>query len=98
MAGRTHSESSLGKIIRNLMKENGMEDRYIQARIESCYAEAMGPVIAKRTRRLAYKQKKLIIYLESGVLKEEFSYARSSIVELLNEKLGENLIQEVEIW
>jgi hypothetical protein len=36
--------------------------------------------------------------LDSGVLKEEFSFSKSKIPQLINEKLGEQVIDQVEIW
>ncbi|GEM_PF-591323 len=98
VAGRTYSHSSIGHIIRGILRDKGMEDKYHQAEIQKCYEDIMGTYIAKKTRKLIVKDKKLIIYLDSGVLKEEFSFSRSKIPQMINEKLGENLIEDVEIW
>jgi predicted nucleic acid-binding Zn ribbon protein len=98
MAGRTYNNNSIGQIIKGILKDQGMEDRFKLAEIEKCYQEVMGPYIAKKTRKILVKGKTLIIYLDSGVLKEEFSFSKSKIPQLINEKLGEEAIDNVEIW
>jgi hypothetical protein len=98
MAGRTYNNNSIGQIIKGILKDQGMEDRFNLAEIEKCYQEVMGPFISKKTRKILLRGKTLIIYLDSGVLKEEFSFSKSKIPQLINEKLGEQVIDQVEIW
>jgi predicted nucleic acid-binding Zn ribbon protein len=98
MAGRTYNNNSIGQIIKGILKDRGMDERFKLAEIEKCYHELMGPYISKKTRKISLRGKTLIIYLDSGVLKEEFSFSKSKIPALINERLGEEVVQEVEIW
>ena len=44
------------------------------------------------------RKKTLIIYVDSGVLKEEFSMAKSKIVAMVNEHLGKDAIDDIQIY
>jgi hypothetical protein len=55
----------------------------------------MGTYITNHTTRIFYKQGKLFVYLESSALKQELFMARTKIIASLNERLQENLIQEL---
>ena len=55
----------------------------------------MGTYITNHTTRIFYKQGKLFVYLESSALKKELFMARTKIIANLNERLEEDLIQEL---
>ena len=57
----------------------------------------MGETISKRTEKIIFKDEVLSIYLNSAPLKEELTYGREKIIQLLNQELGGNYIKEVVI-
>ncbi|MBX7051956.1 MAG: DUF721 domain-containing protein, partial [Flavobacteriales bacterium] len=40
----------------------------------------------------------LVLKMDSGVLKQELSYQRSKLADLINEKLGSIAVEQVEVW
>ena len=58
----------------------------------------MGPSVVKRTTEVRLRDGVLSIYLNSAVLKEEFSYQKQRIVDLLNNHMKREVIKHVEIY
>lgn len=95
---RGGDEKPLKGILKDFLKIYGLEDKMREVRIKNAWAEIMGEYVAKKTMAMKVRERKLIIQLESGVLKEEFSYSKSRIVELINEAMEANVIDDVEIY
>ncbi|MBP6303959.1 MAG: DUF721 domain-containing protein, partial [Bacteroidia bacterium] len=52
-------------------------------------------LIAKNTQKLYIKDKKLFLHIESSALKQELTYSKSKIIEIINNESGTDLIHEV---
>jgi hypothetical protein len=55
----------------------------------------MGTTIAKYTDKIYIFDKKLFIETNVGPLKNELGFQKVQIIERVNEKMGENMINEV---
>jgi len=55
----------------------------------------MGPAIEKYTTNIKLERETLYVELSSSVLREELSYGKQKIIDLLNEELGRLLIKEL---
>lgn len=69
-----------------------------EMRIKSAWQDIMGDYVARKTLDIRVKNRTLVIRLASGVLKEEFSYSKTRIAQLINESLEANVIDKVEIY
>jgi predicted nucleic acid-binding Zn ribbon protein len=95
---RKSNEQSLGDVIKELLKAYRLEGRIKELDVKKAWMEVMGEVVARKTLDVKLRGSILIISLDSGVLKEEFSYNKTRIIEIMNEKLGEDLITAVQIF
>jgi non-canonical (house-cleaning) NTP pyrophosphatase len=98
MMSRSGDEKPLKGVLRDFLKIYGLEDKMREMRIKNAWEEIMGEYVARKTQGIQVKDRKLVIRLESGVLKEEFSYSKTKIVQLINQSLEANVIDEVEIY
>ena len=55
----------------------------------------MGTTISKYTDKIYIFEKKLFIETSVGPLKNELGFQKVQIIERVNEKMGENMINEV---
>jgi len=69
--------------------------KFNQSKIKMIWAELMGPSINNQTGSMLLVRKKLYVTINSSVLKQELSYGRDKIKNLLNEELGAEMISEV---
>ncbi|MFZ6052227.1 DUF721 domain-containing protein [Halocola ammonii] len=94
---RDSNQSQLGDVIKDLLKIYKMEDKYNEVEVANAWSDLMGNAIMRKTRELRFRNGQLMVRLDSGVIKEEFSMAKEKIIDLMNEKLGKNIITELYI-
>ncbi len=63
--------------------------------IEAVFADKMGPVVYSYTRKIYLRGNVLYINIVSAPLKAELQHSKQSLMALLNESVGDNLIQEI---
>jgi predicted nucleic acid-binding Zn ribbon protein len=89
------NEIFLGEAIREMVNYFRLKDKMIEARIIGAWENVVGSMIAQHTSNLYIKKRKLYAVIDSSVIRNELSYARSKLVKLLNKEAGENVIDEV---
>jgi len=89
------NNQKLGNVIREMIEAYGMKSKLSEARLIESWEEVVGKMIAKHTRDLYIKNKKLFIRLDSPALKNELTYSRTKLMESLNEAAGGEVIQEI---
>jgi hypothetical protein len=55
----------------------------------------MGNTVSKRTTNLFFREKKLIVELNSAPLKQELTLSKSKIIELFAKEVGPGIVEEV---
>jgi len=96
--GRDQNEENLGEVINRLLKAYGLEEGYYAAAISTYWEKLMGPAIAKRTGRISIEKGVLKVQVTSAPLREELSYSKDKIVQMINREIGQRLIKSVEIY
>lgn len=94
---RKSNEESIKEVINQLLDSYKLRDKLNKVKLLRSWEKIMGDAIAKRTDKIIFKEKVLTIYLTSAPLKEELTYGKEKIKKLLNEELGGEFIEEVEI-
>ncbi len=91
-------EKKLGELLREwLSKRKHLQKEIRQRRIRQLWKELMGATIAKYTESIYLSRGKLYIEISSAPLRQELNMGKDKIKRILNEALGEQLIEEVYI-
>lgn len=98
MSLRKYTDTDLKSVIAEILRNNGLEDKYQELEVQSCYRELVGEVIWKKTRETRLHGKTLVLKLDSGPLKQELSYQKTKILDGINDLLGDSVIEKLEIW
>jgi hypothetical protein len=85
----------LKDVINDLLKAYKLKSKYNETHIIASWERIMGTPIATRTTSLNIHKKKMYVRLSSAPLKQELSMSKTRIVELLNNDLGEVVIEEI---
>jgi predicted nucleic acid-binding Zn ribbon protein len=85
----------LKDVINDLLKAYKLKGKFNETHIIASWERIMGTPIANRTSALNIHNKKMYVKLSSAPLKQELSMSKSRIVELLNNDLGEVVIEEI---
>jgi hypothetical protein len=92
---RSSNEESIKDVIEQLIRTYQLGDKLNQVKLLHSWERIMGEVISKRTDKIILKDGILFLHLNSAPLKEELTYGKEKIKNLLNEELGGDFIKEV---
>lgn len=87
--------NTLKDAISDLLKAYHLSDKLDEHRIISSWEKLMGKMIARHTKEIYIKDKVLTIKLDSAVLREELSFAKTKMIRLLNDSIGREIVREV---
>ena len=85
----------LKKTIDQLLRAYGYQDQLDEIEIIKVYEELVGQMFANHTQKIAVKNRRLYVKLDSASLKQELNYVKEGIVQKLNRKIGRNLIDKI---
>jgi hypothetical protein len=85
----------IGDALKHFVQNSKIKNGIRAAQIEEVWLEIMGTTIAKYTNKIYIFEKKLFIETQIGPLKNELGFQKIKIIERVNEKMGENIINEV---
>lgn len=97
MAKRHDDFLPIDEILKEFIKENNLTKGIQKLLVEKLWPELMGKGIANYTESVTLKNKTLVIKLKSSVLREELSYGKEKIIKMMNEHLGEEVINQIKL-
>ena len=90
-------EYSLGDALKYFLNHSKMKGSIQALQIEDVWEQIMGKTIAKYTDKIQIQGKTLYITTSMAPLKQELLYQKDNIIKRVNEKLGEDAINNVVI-
>ena len=95
---KRHNDQKINEVLKEMVNSKKLKPKLHQTKIKSVWEEIMGPSISKYTQQISLRRNKLYLTIESGPLKQELSYGKEKIKNIMNEALGEAYIEEVVIY
>ncbi|WP_298766456.1 DUF721 domain-containing protein [uncultured Polaribacter sp.] len=95
MSKRENDSVSVKDLMQLFITENNLSKGMQKIKIEETWHKMMGPGVATHTTSVKLQNKTLIIQLTSSVLREELSYGKEKIIKMMNEEVGEEVIQKL---
>ena len=92
---RESNEEPLKVVIDKLLKAYRLESKLDEIDIVKSWGIVMGDTIANRTKKIYLHKKVLYVKLDSSVLRNELSMAKTKVMELLNKDLGKVVVEDV---
>ncbi len=93
---KSHTQK-ISDVIRESLREMQIDRKLKEVNIVSQWESLMGRTVASRTSKIYIRNHTLYIHVTSSVMKNELMMLRQDIVSRLNEKAGEQLIDEIVI-
>ena len=94
---RKSNTQKISEVINEYLKDSGLKKKLTESRITNHWEELMGKIIAKRTKSVYIKDKTLFVFLNSSVLRNELMMMRQEIIDTLNKRVGENVIDDIRL-
>lgn len=88
-------EFSMQEAMEQFLRQSRIKNGIQAVRIESVWEELMGKTIAKYTEKIQIINQTLFITTSVAPLKNELLYQKETIIQRINEMMGEKLIREV---
>jgi hypothetical protein len=95
MAKRQNDFFKLEDLLPDVYKENKLTKGMRQLLVEEKWESIMGKGVVSYTQSVKLNGKTLYIKLNSSVLREELSYGKEKIINMMNKALGEKLISKL---
>lgn len=89
------NSQSLGEVIQQYIKNSGIQPKLDEATIIEKWEEIVGKMIARHTIDLYIKNKKLFVKFDSSALRQEVFYAKSKLLENINDAINSKYIIDV---
>ena len=86
---------SISDALKEFVETNKLEKGLNQVNIIDAWKKLMGNGVNNYTQNISLKKDTLYVHLNSSVLREELSYGKQKIIDLLNKELGENIIEKI---
>jgi len=92
---RQHESKKIGSILKEMIEGNPLEKGIDSVRIREVWEKQMGTSILAYTEEIMLKNNTLFVTLSSAVLREELSYGKEKIINLLNESLDKEVVKKI---
>lgn len=88
----------IGYLVRQYLREEGLETPLNQHRLISSWGDVMGAGILRYTGDIFIRNQTLWVKIESSVLRQELNIGRQQIVRRLNEHVGAQVITDLKFY
>jgi Dna[CI] antecedent, DciA len=90
------NDKPINDLLKDFIKKNEqVKKAFAVIDIEEVFKEKMGPVVYSYTRKIYLRGPVLYINIVSAPLKAELQHSKQSLIELLNETIGDEMIKEI---
>ncbi len=94
-----HNDKNIKEVLGEYLAANKRVAKgYYTSHIDDVWREMMGPTISGYTTKILFHNGVLKIYLNSSAVKKELSMSKDKIITLLNEALGHDVVESVELF
>lgn len=97
MANRKYTDQRLKEAIDAVLKSAGLDNKYYEIATIQVFQDFVGPVVWKHVTKAYVREKCLIVYFDSAVLREEIYMQRSRIIAHIAEHFGKPMIEQMDV-
>ncbi len=92
---RRNKTESIGDLVRQYLRQEGLETPLNEVRMVEAWAEVMGQAVARYTGDVFVKNQVLYVRLKSPALKANLMMGREGLVRRLNDYVGAQVIVKI---
>jgi len=92
---RKTDTQTIAQVIKEYFKSPKFENKFKQFKIINSWEEILGKTVSKSTTNIYIKDKTLFVFLKSSVIRNQLYMIKTEIIKKLNEKVGEEIINDI---
>lgn len=89
------NEQSISEAMESLVDAFGMREKMDELNISTAWDEIVGAMVARHTMSLRLRRGKLVVRVDSAPLRQELSFMREALKEILNKRAGRIVVEEI---
>ena len=95
MAKRENESMKIKDLMKVMIKQNNLTKGMRQMDVREAWEKLMGNGVMSYTESVQLQNKTLVVKLKSSVLREELSYGKDKIIAMINQEMGEELVNKI---
>ena len=92
---RNSNEAPLKEVIDRWLKTFRLDGKMKELDVIKAWPELMGTAVAHRTKSISIRNKRLILVMDSSVMRDELAHGKQIIIERVNQFAGFAIIDDV---
>jgi predicted nucleic acid-binding Zn ribbon protein len=92
---RRKETQRISDIITEVTRNTDLGSKLQETRLMENWVNILGPMIGNSTRKLFISKRVLFVYIESPVIRHELFMMRTRLLEVLNQSVGENIVDTI---
>jgi len=92
---RKNNTQKIEDVVNEYLKSLNIDGKLKEVRLIRTWDEVVGKTIARSTRELFIKDRKLFVKLNSSIVRNELFMLRDGLKKALNDRAGEIIIDEI---
>lgn len=85
----------IDSLLQQFVKANNLEQGLAEYRLMKSWKDLLGVTVAKRTKSMYIRNRKLFVTLHSSVVRNELAMIKQSLIPRLNEAAGMKVIDDI---
>ena len=92
---RKKNTQKIDEVVKEYLKALKIDDKLKEVKLIKSWEEVVGKTIARSTNNIFINNRKLFVKLNSSVIRNELFMLRERLKKALNDKAGEEIIDEI---
>ncbi|MEX0881909.1 MAG: DUF721 domain-containing protein [Cyclobacteriaceae bacterium] len=92
---RKQETSPLKEVFEEMLQAYQLKDKFSEKTLIQEWGQLMGKTVATRTTSLSIQKKVLYVKLVSGPLKKELMMNKTKVMQIIKDKFGAEVIQDI---
>ena len=92
---RRNETRKISDILGDFTQQGNMDQKLKENTIINYWPEMLGPVIASSTRKIFISNRILYVYIDSSVIRHELFMMRTQIMEKLNKRVNDLMLDNI---
>lgn len=89
------NDQPVSEVLRQVVRELSLGPKLAQSELRNLWANQMGALINKHTTEVSFRSGTLFVHVNSAPLRQELVFNRAHIIQQLNKKLADPIVQEL---
>ncbi len=91
---RNYDTKTLKVVLNKFIEKNSLNSGLDNVKVQNLWKKTMGDNVNSYTNEVILKNQTLYISLSSSILRQELSYGKDKIIELINKEFGQSTVKK----